>query len=190
MNKLFFLIAFSLTSFVCFSQLIDELPKDENGKLNFSEVVLVDSVSKDELFLSAKQFFAETFKNSKEVIQMDDKDAGIIIGKAWGDIVIKVVGTSVKTQMWFTIKIQAKEGRYRYEIYDIFYKSYPNSTYGSTISPAEATFDKNSYYKKNGQPRDIPEKYKEETLTKVNGVAGIIKDAMKKTAVASSKGDW
>lgn len=64
-------------------QLIDELPKDENGNLNYNEVVQVDTIKKDELYLRSKQFFVDVFKSANDVIQMDDKDAGVVVGKGF-----------------------------------------------------------------------------------------------------------
>lgn len=49
------------------------------------EFVTVNSLpgnSKDELYLRAHSWMARTFVSSKDVIQMSDKDAGRIIGKA------------------------------------------------------------------------------------------------------------
>lgn len=45
-----------LTPFTLFGQLIDELPKDENGNLYFTEIIQVDSVSRNQLYLRATNF--------------------------------------------------------------------------------------------------------------------------------------
>lgn len=165
------------------AQIIDELPKDEAGKLNFNEVVQVDSSSREQLHFKAKQFFADAFKSAKDVIQMDDKDAGILIGKAWSMIYIKIAGNPVPIRMGYTIKIQTREGRYKVEVYDL---SYDGST-GITGYP-EQVFDKNTYFKSNGKARDVNEKYKNETVATVNSIFDELQSVMKKKSRA--KDDW
>lgn len=175
-----------------FSQTIEEMPIDESGTINFSEVVQVDSATKEQLFAAAKQFFGDTFKSAKDVIQVEDRDAGFIIGKAFKDIQIKILGRNSPTQMFYSMKIQAKEGRYKYEFYNIYYKSYPELYVPSSITKAEDLFQKENYFKKNGEPKDIPEKYKNQTLDLAKAFAIRIKAAMQKasaTGVSKSK-DW
>jgi predicted membrane protein len=110
MRKLF-IILLSISPLMSFGQLIDELPKCENGKLNFNEVIQMDSIKQNKLYLNSKQFFADAFKSAKDVIQLDDKEAGVVIGKAIIDINAKMLGASYPVKMWFTIKIQSKDGR-------------------------------------------------------------------------------
>ena len=189
-TKILFLILFA--PIVTSGQLIDELPKDENGNLNFNEVIQIDNTKKDELYIRSKQFFVDTFKSANDVIQMDDKEAGVVIGKGYNDIYIKIMGVNNAVQMWYTIKIQSKEGRYKYEIYDIYFKIYPSQYGGSTEATtirAEETFDRKKYYKKNGDPKDIPEKYKIETVNKVNSLVKDIKVTMMKVS-STNKSDW
>jgi hypothetical protein len=187
-SKLFVLMIFVPS--ITFGQLIDDMPKDDNGNLNFNEVITVENVKKDELYLRSKQFFVDVFKSANDVIQLDDKEAGVVVGKGFNDIYIKVMGISTPIQMWYTIKIQSKEGRYKYEIYDFFFKSYPGQ-YGTTTTRAEEMFDKKTYFKKNGDPKDVQEKYKIQTTAKSSSLATAIRAAMNK-AVSSGekKDDW
>jgi hypothetical protein len=174
-----------LTAIAAESQMIDELPKDEQGNLNFNEVVKVDSASKEQLYFRTKEYFANTFKSAKDVIQLDDKESGTMIGKAWTAIYIRVMGNPVHVRMWYSLKIQCKEGRYKAEIYDVSYQ-------GDTGPPGypNEMFDRKSYFKNNGQPRDVLEKYKTETVKTTNDILNSIQLAMKKSSVAASKDDW
>lgn len=58
------------------------VPKNENGLAEYVEVVIVDSASKNEIYLSALEWVNKTYKSGKAVIQTADKEAGMIIGKA------------------------------------------------------------------------------------------------------------
>ena len=192
MRKLF--TAFlGIMPLLTFGQLIDELPKSDNGKLNFNEVIQVDSIMQNQLYLNSKQFFIDVFKSAKDVIQMDDKDAGIIIGKAFIDVNAKMLGAYYPVKMWFTIKIQSKEGRFKYEIYDIYYENYPPNYVlpdGSAKSQtAENLFDKNNYFKKNGQPKTSSLNFKTQTIEKITVLKSMIIKAMN-TKTSTSKDNW
>ena len=56
---------------------------NKDGKINYSEVVNVDSVKKEELYNRAKHWLVETFNSAKDVIQIDDKENGEIVGKGY-----------------------------------------------------------------------------------------------------------
>ena len=71
--KLKFLIALFLLNGV-----INELKAQEN--LSFTKIIQADSMSKTDLFININDWFASVYNTSNDVIQMADKDAGIIIG--------------------------------------------------------------------------------------------------------------
>lgn len=77
----------------------------------------IDSVkgSKAYLFVNAKSWLASTFNSSKAVIEMEDKDAGVIIGhgtfvKRENSAFGNQVGLSLIS---FSIKINLKDNKYR-----------------------------------------------------------------------------
>lgn len=84
-----------------------------DGKVNFSEVVSVDGASKGDLYLGAKTWIAGNFRSSNDVVQLDDEENGVIIGKG------RIVDDG---KTWdFTFKFQVKDQRYKVEFYDIEY---------------------------------------------------------------------
>ena len=85
----------------------------------YTEVVQVPDKNADQLYSSAREWFVETFKSAKDVLQMDDPVAGKLIGKGYSAVPIQSGGITVDTKMKYTIKIFVKEGRYKYEITDI-----------------------------------------------------------------------
>lgn len=96
------------------------------GKLLYTEVVQVPGVSQAELYARAKLWFANTFKSAKDVVQAEDKDAGIIQGTGFQDITVVSMGLPVREKLWYTIKIALKEGRYKYNITDFRVQNYPS----------------------------------------------------------------
>jgi hypothetical protein len=114
MKKVQFLITIVLISSTSYGQ--STLPK-KDGKVTYTNVINVDSVRKDELFVRAKKWFATTYKSANDVIQMDDKDAGEIVGK--GNMQIKYYARNPRIS--HTITISVKDGKYRYTISDLEY---------------------------------------------------------------------
>jgi hypothetical protein len=94
----------------------------KDGQIHYSEVVEVDTLSASELYLNAKNWLVESFKWSKSVIDLDDKEAKILVIK--GHIAEKHNSLVQDPQNGFTLRIETKDGRYRYSLYDIRYKFY------------------------------------------------------------------
>lgn len=106
------------------------MPLDANGKIVYTEVVEMPNVIKDALYSRAYEWFAKSFKDAKNVIQMQDKDAGKIIGKGIFDgINVKCcMGlSSVIGYVQFTLSIYLKDGKYKYEITDFVHEGHWSS---------------------------------------------------------------
>jgi hypothetical protein len=98
-------------------------------ELRFEEVVKVDSTrTKKELFNVSKVWISDTYKNGKAVIQMENEESGIILGKAVIKYEPSFFGTSVPARGYinYTIKISFKDGRYKYEFYDFIHEGSSN----------------------------------------------------------------
>jgi hypothetical protein len=57
-----------------------KLPTNNMGEVEFKEAVKVDGATTAQLWERAHQFFKDTYTNPKEIIDVDDKDAGKITG--------------------------------------------------------------------------------------------------------------
>lgn len=124
------LLIFLLSIQVAYSQetILGVFP-GKDGKIYYSGVVTVDSTSKDELYRRSRQWFANTYKSADDVLQMEDKDAGQIIGKGYFTAIWKVTFyANQEVDVYHTINIQIKDGKYRYEITDfrVHYYSEPS----------------------------------------------------------------
>jgi Domain of unknown function (DUF4468) with TBP-like fold len=90
--------------------------QDSTAKMTYSEVVKVDSVTKSELYIRARSWFATTYNSAKSVIQMDDKEAGEIVGRGAFQTAMPL-GLGVKAT-WFvqyTLTVFVKDGKYKYD---------------------------------------------------------------------------
>ncbi len=98
----------------------DNFPTKDN-LINYTEVVPVDStLLADKLYLNAKKWLSVTFKSSKSVIQTDDKEAKLIIIKSFVEKGHNSMVSNPKN--WFILKLEMKNGRYKYSLYDIRYE--------------------------------------------------------------------
>jgi hypothetical protein len=129
MKKLLFLMSamlvLTLTSFSQ-TQQINIFPLNENGEIVYSGVVNVDSVNSKELYVRAHTWFANTFKSAQSVIQLDDKEAGKIIGKGFIQVItpIKPKAKNILIgDVYFTLEIQTKDGKYKYDFTNFSYKN-------------------------------------------------------------------
>lgn len=86
---------------------------DKNNAISRS--VIIDSIqkSKSEIHIEVNNWFVHSFNDGKSVIQINDKDAGSVIGKGYiSNISYNIVdGTTIDT--WIIIRIDIKEGKLR-----------------------------------------------------------------------------
>ena len=91
--------------------------------VTYTNVIKVDSATKSELYIRARDWFNNTFRNSNAVLQIQDKDAGEISGKGVFSSLLEHrtlgINNSWNQDFRFKVSVWVKEGRYKYEITDI-----------------------------------------------------------------------
>lgn len=86
------------------------------------EFVKTDSIqkTKEQIYSSTKMFIAETWKSSKEVIQNDDKEGGIILIKGKTEInweqPISLMKTTVYHDSWYSYNVTFRMKNSKYQI--------------------------------------------------------------------------
>ena len=105
-------------------ELLSYVPFEEDGKFFISAVRPMEGMDKYKIYDKAYQAIVDMFVNAKDVIQMNDKNTGIIICKgttsgifSFKDFLIGIISTTQNVN--FTMKIQIKGGRYKIDIYNI-----------------------------------------------------------------------
>ncbi|NBW38841.1 MAG: DUF4468 domain-containing protein [Cytophagia bacterium] len=149
-------------------------------KINFSEIVVVDSASQDELYTKAKIWLAEKFISANDVIQFDDKENGIVIGK--GAIRTKENGMAALIKNWrFTVKIQVKDGKYKVNFYDIIYFfEIPDNLNRQSSPPVilDEYFNDPRSYRKNGTLKPVSLEFANDTLAEFNAILKSVNTAL------------
>lgn len=163
---------------------------EKDGKVSYSEIVSVDSsVTKNDLFIAARKWFANTYKSANDVIQMQDKEAGEIIGKGIVKTIYKIpLNPSVVVSVYHTVSITVKDGRYKYEITDLTGRYYsPGSSIGTSYIPGsnnEFVYDNTiaKFNKKNTAQMN------KDVNMKIRAIIKSLKEAMSKAKGGSA--DW
>ncbi len=109
-----------LISLQGFSQELKMNP--ETNKLLIREVILLDSIKADNLYSITKEWFAENYVSSKDVIQLEDKEAGTIIGNG-SRIINTTVNGYLVVQLNYTISISIKDFKIKIEMTNMKYSS-------------------------------------------------------------------
>ncbi|MBL7971276.1 MAG: DUF4468 domain-containing protein [Prolixibacteraceae bacterium] len=93
----------------------------------YTEVVKAPDKSSDQLYSTAREWFAESFKSASNVLQMDDPVAGKLIGKGSFNLVLpynSMIGSiPINIPVSFTIKVFVKDSLYKYDIGSLFIDS-------------------------------------------------------------------
>ena len=87
-----------------------------DGVAEYQEVVEVDA-DKTTIYNKTLQWMAEGFRSAQDVIQYKDEGEGVIIGKG----VVDVTYTFAPYPTHFTLKVEAKDGRYRVTFFDMYF---------------------------------------------------------------------
>ena len=203
MNRLFTLLLLCFATTLVHGQAPDsvKLPTDpDTHRITYAEVVQMPGVSQAELYTRAKIWFAEAFKSAKDVVQADEKDAGIVQGSAWSPMEVHFMGKNMpasNVRLWYTVKLACREGRYRYEVSDFKYEAIPSAQFPTVPAPKAmeeviALWTKPAA--KNGKPTKADQVRGELSQTVASngtGLSASIKTSMARKPGASASGkDW
>lgn len=117
-NRIHFSFFFLLISLNSFSQEID-FPTGKNGNICYTDVVKCEGLNEQQIFDFTLDWFAKNFVSSNSVIQLKDNERHKIIGKG------SFIATHWMGNKWhinFTITVQTKDNRFKYEIEKIYAK--------------------------------------------------------------------
>jgi hypothetical protein len=148
MKRLLAVALILLASATASAQVQHPLPAVD-GTINFNEVHSVEGQSQDELYSKAKLWFADAFRSSQNVIQLDDRENGIILGKG-----AFTTNERASRLTWrFTVKVQLRDERYKVEFYDIGYTYYAPGEPAIGLASRTVEIPLDSYFQARGQYR-------------------------------------
>ena len=111
-------------------------------------VLILDSTLKQEkLYSAGLEWFAINYKSAMNVLQLQDKEAGTIIGKARMSCVIKS-GKFMplnSTNISYTLKLSFKNGKMKYELSDFIDDNYGLIKDGNVVKSTTIKIANNQY---------------------------------------------
>ncbi len=131
----------------------------------FEDVIQVDNKSASELYISASGWIAKTYSSNKDVIQVENADAGILIAKGFTRISVFTGIVTSEMDMFYTIDIQCRNNRYKLSISNIYYLG---TVAGSKIIYAEDYINETNLYNRRGNTKQYNQNLKKETINVVN----------------------
>jgi hypothetical protein len=151
MSRLFLLLTTLFCSFAALAQKPVESTTTEfptkDGQLYYEGVVDVAPTAKQaDLYCAGRTWFVDTYVGAKEVLQLDDKADGKMIGKG-GHQYSFVIGITIsQIFMRFTLALDVKDGKYRYRIYDFAGDNTNTTKLRSTDTSTVGVLDYNQCY--------------------------------------------
>ncbi|WP_375418163.1 DUF4468 domain-containing protein [uncultured Hymenobacter sp.] len=93
------------------------LPFDETThQITYQGVVDVPGLTKDQLYVRAHEWLAKAYRSANDVIQMQDKEAGRLVGKGTTRVMVRGYDAGYVRH---TLTIYLKDGRYKYVLTDL-----------------------------------------------------------------------
>lgn len=92
-----------------------KLQLDKNKALTYTQIIECTGKSKEQLYIILNYWYSNSFGSGKAVIQLNDKDAGVIIGKGYVDNIAQHVGglDAFTVNITPIIKTDIKDGKVR-----------------------------------------------------------------------------
>lgn len=72
--------------------LAQTLSLDKNNALTYTQIIKAPDKTKEQLYILLNYWYSATFNSGKAVIQLNDKDAGVIIGKGFIEEIASHIG--------------------------------------------------------------------------------------------------
>jgi hypothetical protein len=167
------------------------LPLDSaTGRIQYTAVVPVPEASQVELYARAQLWFADTFGSTRRVVQVADQAAGVLQGTAFYPLVLEVGGSRYPQQLWYTVKLVLKDGRYRYEFTDFYLQAYPDpyAAVPAVAVPAEAAIE---IERQRGTARNLARATRREMLVAGTVLTAALQAGMSKPVAGPVAGrDW
>ena len=104
------LLMFGVTNTIIYSQVENKLAKFPD----YQGVVIIQEKSANDIYAGVKLWVASNFKSANDVIQLDDKENGIMVVKGNSIVYFTFVGKKYPARVHFTLKIEVKDNKFRY----------------------------------------------------------------------------
>lgn len=167
---------------------------DDNGNVTFVSIIEAPGVSKDEIYNRAFNYFTYNYVSGKSVIQNQDKEAGLLVGKGiYNDVHIGVSILTTYIDAWHILRVDAKDGRARAMVTLLEYNKKVVGTASNTVPTYSTTRIAHEYpINRKGRSKTVMSKafYKTylKAMNSLSGVEKAIKEGNTSENIENS--DW
>lgn len=113
----------------------------KDGEVFYEFIVNIDSnILKKDIYNKAKLWFVESFKDSKNVLEIQDLENGKLTGKGVFNIEPKILN-SPATDCYFLINVDVKDGKYRLQIYNMYFERLGGNVTGDIKKTVTEIYD-------------------------------------------------
>ncbi|WP_324671496.1 DUF4468 domain-containing protein [Hymenobacter sp. GOD-10R] len=138
MKTLLAIALFLLTLHATQAQTLAGLPLDSaTHKITYTSVVQVPNATKEELYARAREWAVRRFQTTKDPLQLTDAPDHSLVVKGFAPI-----DKPILRNVWFTLILSTKDGRYRYVLSDLQDRLVFNPTKASIIGYTEEEYTK------------------------------------------------
>jgi hypothetical protein len=135
-----YVFVFTLITFVLNVAVAQTFPINEAGIIAYYEIIEVDSLPKDQLYLNAKKWFSTLNRGAQTVeFVLQDSVNGKLVAK---NVLSVFTGSGVLQKLsgkfTYNVVLEVKDTRYRYTISDLIYHEYKPDRYHN-IQPTGKT---------------------------------------------------
>jgi hypothetical protein len=95
------------------------LPKDENGKVVYTNVIKTPELSASKIYSSLKIWLARNYNSLTHILKVEDEASYTLVVKPIVRVFLKNKWDAGK--FTYTLTLQAKDGKFRYEITDFIH---------------------------------------------------------------------
>jgi hypothetical protein len=174
-------VLFLLSCFFSFSQ----------EAKSFEKIILVDSINKASIFISINEWFAKTYNSANDVIQINDKEEGIIIGN--GIIIYnygKVSYSCSEGSLKYSIKVSVKNNKYKIELSNFIH----TVNIGNNLKCQLGLINNSDLYSTSGMYKGIQNDVWNDIKLKIeqfsNSIFQSIESHTQKINTEKNKNDW
>lgn len=150
--KKILLLVIMFCNFLVFSQSKKEMLAEMDGKYNvddnknvtITKIIEIEGVKKEDIYLRVLSFFTYNYGNGESVIQIQDKEKGLIIGKGvYDNVHVGISLVSTEIDLSHIIRVDVKEGKARIFI---TLSEYNSKTSGYNTPPSYSTIKVSDSY--------------------------------------------
>lgn len=138
--------------------------RNSQGQIEFTEIVEVPDLMKDEIYTRVRIWFSENFQSAEHVLDLDDRNSGVLIGTGYSDVYRELLGTRIAQKFYYRIKVEIKDEKYRYSISNHYFENYA-TIHVPTVSRLTLEEVVAKERKRNGKPWPFYLEFKAEAIS-------------------------